>query len=128
MPDNRDYDDRRWRRRGAAGGDAGGPGPASSTGQGEQRALCVLVGQRVQRLERARQLGQRQVRDLERQPARPLDRRRLEARVVLGLDHQQDRERVAQRDPAELGGSGLDEGQVWLGRQASTGRRAIRRS
>ena len=37
---------------------------------------------------------------------------RLEALVVLGLDHQQDPQRVPQRDPAELGGGGVDDGQV----------------
>jgi hypothetical protein len=50
----------------------------------------VLVRERVQRFQRARELGQLEVGDLERQAPGPADRRALEALVVLGLDDQQD--------------------------------------
>jgi hypothetical protein len=62
----------------------------------------VLVRERVRRLERTRELGELEAGYLERQPADPPHGRTLEALIVLGLDHQQDRQRVAERDPTEL--------------------------
>jgi hypothetical protein len=63
-------------------------------------------------LERARQLGQRQIRRLEREPAPHLTGERSKRSSSPGLDHEQDPERIANRDVAELCGRGVDDGQV----------------
>ena len=59
---------------------------AGTVGEQQQCALRVLVGECVQRLERACEFGQLEVWHLEREPARPPHRRAFEALVVFGLE------------------------------------------
>jgi hypothetical protein len=72
----------------------------------------VLVGERVQRLERPGQFGQGEIGCLERESAGPADGGGVEALVVFGLDHEQNAKRVAEPDVPELGRRRVDDREV----------------
>ena len=68
---------------------------AGAFGEAEQDALGVFVRERVERLQRAAQLGELQVRGLQGEPAGPADGGGVEAFLGFALDDQQDPEGVA---------------------------------
>ncbi len=72
----------------------------------------MLVGQRDQRLERARELGQPKARGLGGQPAGPPDGGGLEALLVPGVEHEQDRQGVREGDVGQLGCGGVDQARL----------------
>lgn len=76
-----------------------------------------------ERLQRAGEFGQLELGDVHREPAGPADRGRVETLLVLGVDDEQDRQSVLERDIGQLGGTDVNQGQVAAAKGALKARR-----